>query len=369
MSWQTQRRQTRSSIACSRGDGSNQSSANSSPVGSPNRFNALRPFEAENTTEGEDKHCERCKDNYTLENDKFLECHRCFSHYCITCLGKTEEAYNMIIGSDLMWFCVQCREKVEKNIVTDRKIEETCKAMMSSFEKRIADIENAVASKCSIAEAKDLINEEINKRLPLLASHPQGATGDKQESSEAATATPPSSNVNEVLSEMNERKARENNIVMYGVAEVESKPFEERQSYDKNKAEEIISKCGVTLEKDEVRKTLRLGKYDKKSKKHRPMLVVLHNADKKKAIFKGGKTLRENESFKHVSLSNDLTPAERDLDKKLFEEAKEREKNQSGEYTFKVRGPPWARRIVRFKTVQVEPPSRAALEEETGSVE
>ncbi|KAH3833131.1 hypothetical protein DPMN_106432 [Dreissena polymorpha] len=44
-----------------------------------------------------------------------------------------------------------------------------------------------------------------------------------------------------------------------------------------------------------------------------------------------------------------MTPIERENEKKLFAEAKEREKNSQGKYRFKVRGPPSARRIVREK--------------------
>jgi hypothetical protein len=61
------------------------------------------------------------------------------------------------------------------------------------------------------------------------------------------------------------------------------------------------------------------------------------------------KNLKDSETLGHVELSNDLTKVERDQEKQLLNKALELQRLSSGEYTFKVRGPPWARRIVKAK--------------------
>ena len=72
--------------------------------------------------------------------------------------------------------------------------------------------------------------------------------------------------------------------------------------------------------------------------------------DSKKAdIFNRTKKLKDNEALKEVRIANDQTIAEREYDKKLYAEAQELEKKNSGEFQYKVRGPPWARRIVRIR--------------------
>ena len=62
-----------------------------------------------------------------------------------------------------MWICGPCRGKVEKNIITDVKIEERCKAIMTAFEQRLANIESELSTKCDDNEVRRIVNEEIIK--------------------------------------------------------------------------------------------------------------------------------------------------------------------------------------------------------------
>lgn len=58
--------------------------------------------------------------------------------------------------------------------------------------------------------------------------------------------------------------------------------------------------------------------------------------------------LKDNQSTEQIKLSNDLTKTEREQEKMLFEKTKELNKEYSGEFQFRVKGPPWARRIAKF---------------------
>ena len=51
----------------------------------------------------------------------------------------------------------------------------------------------------------------------------------------------------------------------------------------------------------------------------------------------------------YKSIQNDLTKKEREEEKKLLDEARANEALDGGKTRFRVRGPPWARRIVRMK--------------------
>ena len=81
--------------------------------------------------------CELCKRAFSNPDDKLLECQRCNEHFCIKCLDKSVEEYTLLSSTDIMWFCPPCREKVEKNIITDREIEARCRDLMDHFENRI----------------------------------------------------------------------------------------------------------------------------------------------------------------------------------------------------------------------------------------
>ena len=55
--------------------------------------------------------------------------------------------------------------------------------------------------------------------------------------------------------------------------------------------------------------------------------------------------------LKEVQANHDLTKTQRENDKKLRDEAKLKEE-QSGEFYFKVRGPPWDRKIIQIRKVK-----------------
>jgi hypothetical protein len=54
--------------------------------------------------------------------------------------------------------------------------------------------------------------------------------------------------------------------------------------------------------------------------------------------------------YKDINVSNDLTKTERVREKEPWEEAKKmKDKDDSGDYEYKVRGPPWARKVAKIK--------------------
>jgi len=317
------------------------SRSNSPIIVSPNRFQALATNEDQ--PNGETWTCQICGKDFSDPNDKLLECQRCKEHYCIGCLDKSVEEYNLLTNSDLMWFCASgCREKVEKNIITDLKIEETCKKMTMKFEERLNHIENKLAEKCSKEEVIAVVREEMDKK-----SSTDKATEPSPEKENRAEA-----GVQDVLNEITERKNREANIVIYGLEESESTSRDERAEYDTKNVVEIADACEVKINQDDIDKVMRLGKYDKEKKTKRPLLVKLKTVETKSKIFKGIKKLNENEELKSINIANDLTKTERENEKKLYEQAKEMKKTVSGDYTFRVRGPPWARKIVKVRVAE-----------------
>ena len=52
--------------------------------------------------------------------------------------------------------------------------------------------------------------------------------------------------------------------------------------------------------------------------------------------------------YKKVSISHDMTATQRKDLKRLQNEAKAQEEKMAGEYRFRVRGPPWALKIVKL---------------------
>ena len=67
----------------------------------------------------------------------------------------------------------------------------------------------------------------------------------------------------------------------------------------------------------------------------------------KKALFNNIRNLKDRPQWQEVRIANDLTPAEREKEKSLRDQAKNLEREGKGKHA--VRGPPWRRRLVKIQ--------------------
>ncbi|CAG2249527.1 URB1 [Mytilus edulis] len=180
-----------------------------------------------------------------------------------------------------MWFCAPCRQVVEEHIVTDLKIEERCREIMDNYEQRINDIEIAIEKKCDKEEVRDIVSQEIIKhkcdeeRVREIAKEEAlngGAVANVVSEDIEGGVLPNQGTVTTVLEEINERKTRENNLIIFGITENESENKQERIEHDVENIVQLFKDAKITLDIENIRKTQRLGKYDKE-KTNRPLLV------------------------------------------------------------------------------------------------
>lgn len=288
--------------------------------------------------------CEICCKVFDDPQAMMMECQRCKLHFCIVCLDKNQDEYKFLQKSDAMWFCGRCRESVEKNIMTDLKIEERCKQIMANYENRLTTLEEKVTQKCDEKEVRSIVNDELEKKT---VSQQDGEVAKKQE------------HFDTIFTELNERKNRESNIMIYGVNESDAEIKEEREQHDQGIVKEILKTCKTKVKEVKNMKVIRLGKKgndvknseDRQEMARRPLLVVLDNVETKRELFKNIAMLKKNPKLDAIRLSNDMTKAERIKEKELWEEAKKRNEGmKSGEFRFKIRGPPWARKLVKIPT-------------------
>jgi hypothetical protein len=83
--------------------------------------------------------------------------------------------------------------------------------------------------------------------------------------------------------------------------------------------------------------------------------VAFENMACKKELFRNIKNMQEDETLKDVRIKNDLTRTEREQEATLREETRDlNEKAQvDGEdVRFRLRGPPWDRKIVKEKLIK-----------------
>lgn len=277
---------------------------------------------------------------------KLLICKRCKKHYCIKCLKKDEVEYVILQKPDtgIKWFCPYCEECVEKSIAIEQMIEEKCQQIITEMGKRMQEFESKLEGKCDEKRVVEIIQEQLNGT-------------DKGSMSWADAVRTPKENISAVktvLSELDERKSRERNIVLFGIKEYNAENREERQQKDQEAVKDVFKSCRVRTAADSFVRVTRLGKINRSEEAEesgrpgRPILVTLQSMELKISLFRKISALHQTDKFKNVRVANDLTRTEREKEKELYEEAKEKQRKSSGEYIFKVRGPPWARRVVRI---------------------
>ncbi|CAH0725720.1 unnamed protein product, partial [Brenthis ino] len=105
-----------------------------------------------------------------------------------------------------------------------------------------------------------------------------------------------------IMSEISERKSRENNIILKGVPEPLLKYHRERQDSDKCEVINIVKMISKDI--PEPVNIYRLGKYD--AKKCRPIKAIFQNHDPVKSILR----LKRNVQLNDIKISSDLTPAQ-----------------------------------------------------------
>ena len=125
---------------------------------------------------------------------------------------------------------------------------------------------------------------------------------------------------------------------------------QERIDYDIQQVKELYKACKIQLDTTSIKKTGRLGKLNNE-KRDRPLLVTMSSVESNLVLFKNIYCIRELTEYEKVNVSNDLIKAEREKEKQLWHEAKKQQqlKDKSGDFIYKVRGSPWARRVTKLK--------------------
>ena len=103
----------------------------------------------------------------------------------------------------------------------------------------------------------------------------------------------------------------------------------------------------LNISREDIKKIYRIGKGGTEV---RPLLIQLSSSMLKNHIMETTFKLRKVEKFAQVVISHDMTKQEREQCKQLVAEAKQRESEElTGEYIFRVRGPPGNMKVIRLR--------------------
>jgi len=256
--------------------------------------------------------------------------------YCLKCnssVGKLlKEVMKVQDRMDLVDTCVRkMDEKINKYTEDINKRLNTVLAEVNQNMKRIDDKVSETTPKWS-----EIVKKEVDSRLNEIS-------GDIDSVQKSVTDT------KERIMENEDKLKRINNVILYNVAESDNDLAAERNADDMSFCGELMEKVlKVGYEVGDIVKVIRLGKHDDKLK--RPLLVEFANGHVKKVAMNNVTNLRSaKDKFQGVTISHDMTVKEREQCKLLVEEAKKMQNEETGNYIYRVRGPPGQMKVVKFR--------------------
>ena len=135
--------------------------------------------------------------------------------------------------------------------------------------------------------------------------------------------------VNQYMDEQKERERRSCNLILHNIPESTSDDPEERKQHDSSKVEEVLDYLDIaSSQENEALKPIRLGRKTD-GDKPRLMRVTVESTVIKKDVLSKARSLRNSrdENLSKVFISPDLTPKEREVNKKLRDELRTRRNN------------------------------------------
>jgi hypothetical protein len=136
------------------------------------------------------------------------------------------------------------------------------------------------------------------------------------------------------IQEVEERKKREKNCVLYGLQESDKTDPKQRCDDDKVLITKTLKKAGIKIKEADLLSVFRAGK---KQDKNRPTIIKLSCQTTKDEIIKHGFHIKTETS---IRVSPDLTPMQRENLSNLYKQAEEKNKDaESKNYLWRVVGP------------------------------
>jgi len=342
----------------------------------------------ESKNEGGVWKCESCNKEFREEVSKLLECERCTAHYCIKCMKLSDREYEFLsTRSDLHWFCVQCEAKVVKSIMYDKEIEQRCEDFFGQIKTRMMEFEDRIDSKITgmkenvskefhkisndLNDVKGIVDQQLSsnkKEMAALSSKldemllGQGDSWSKVVKREVDRSLEEvADNITEVqktltetrtqAAEQRDKENRRNNIILYKVPESTQTSTETRNDEDLSFCLNLFNNCmNVGMAEEDFTKVFRLGRREE-GRAARPLMVQLSSYSIKNHIMESVFRLKQAEQkYKNIVIAHDMTIAEREECKKLVEEAKSSQvQDTSGEFIYRVRGNPGQMRVVKIR--------------------
>ena len=260
-----------------------------------------------------------------------IQCDLCDEWYHPKCQGLSIEAYRALVDYDFIWMCMNCRPSLMDVLKLGKSIEEKLEAV----EKKIMGALNEFSTK---PETSERVEEKITALEKVVAEgmKQQVEVGKSLKTQSELVQSMPKLQV-EIQKSARELKAlvekkeeserREVNLIVHNVPESKSSDPEARKKYDfdsfSNIAEALLEERNMDVDKIYRLGKKNVGENEEHEPKPRLMLVRLKKKESVEALMSKRWDLRKV-GFENVYLSRDLSPEEREVQKKLRQELAEK---------------------------------------------
>ena len=259
--------------------------------------------------------------------DKGITCDICEGWHHSSCTGMSDIQYNFYKDEEKTnWVCTNCiKNKKEENSIRDilkdiKKSSEDDRENMKQERNQMMDM---------MKQFTDGMMKQLTDQINRLEDKIETKMNDKIRTSERGMML----KLNDEMDERFERLKRKNNVILYGLPESKKENVNDRLIEDIEKTRVLLEKIEVDIEKF---KLFRLGNKINPGK-IRPVKLEMAKEEDKYSILKGAGKIRniEDEEFKKIIISSDLTLKQRELDRILRDELKVR--RQAGETNIKIK--------------------------------
>ena len=156
-----------------------------------------------------------------------------------------------------------------------------------------------------------------------------------------------------VMAEVNSREERAKNVIVYGIKEPEEGTTNEKSAIDKEAISKVLHDLADESVVESVRRIARLGKPGPRA---RPILISFTKTETKDLIINLANTHRSK--LGNISIRHDLTKHQQEHDKAARDEVDRKNAvvddlhDDSGDFRWRVTGPPGALRIVKTRDLR-----------------
>jgi hypothetical protein len=203
----------------------------------------------------------------------------------------------------------QAQEKLEQTSVKISNAADTIKASKEGTKQNWVDIMDAESGKQKMNVITNLAKEVLNNQKQLSV----------------------------------ERDEREKNIIVFGVEDKDKKV----ESPEEDKAF-FKTMCLSALELDEAPEVKIIRIKDSNPNHTRPIKVTFDSIWNKRKFLSSLFRLKGLDKYRNVRVAHDMCIADREENRKLLQEAyKKNQEEKPTSFKYKVRGPPWAMKIIK----------------------